>query len=85
MLGPEVFPVEGASKGSNISNQAEVIKLGFCGEEETLGLRGNEGLKVEAKKVDQGVRIGVSVREGVLKFGEGSWYMRGCGKTKNGG
>ena len=31
VLGPIVFPVEAAGKGGNISNQAEMIKVGFLG------------------------------------------------------
>ena len=31
-----------------------------------------------------GIRIGISVRGGVEIWAKGSWYVKGCGKIKNG-
>ena len=66
VLGPKVFPAEAAEKGSNIISQAEVIKMDFCGERETLGenrgLEDDEMLRGEVnKRVGRGVRTVVSV------------------------
>ena len=36
VLGPKVFPVEGMGKGSDISNQMEMIKTGFRGKGEAF-------------------------------------------------
>ena len=37
VLGPKVFPAEATGKGGNISNQAEMIKMGFWGKGKTFG------------------------------------------------
>ena len=54
--------------------------------QEDIGLRGDGRLRGNVSmRLGWGVRIGVSVGRRGLKFGgEGSWYMKECGKTENG-
>ena len=55
-VGPEMFPSEGASKGGNISNQAEVIKQGLHEKEESLVK--NRGLKSDDRLIGEVNNIG---------------------------
>ena len=73
VLDLEAFATKNVSKGSNICNQTKVIKVGDR-RGESLGekgdLEGGEKLGREVNnKVGRGVRIGISVRGGGLKFG----------------
>ena len=63
---PKVFPAEAAGKGSNISNQTEVVKLGFWGEGNTFGEdRGSESLREEVNnQVGSGAMTGSVLKEG---------------------
>ena len=72
MLGPKVFPMEAAGKGSNITNQAKVIKPGFWGGEtlgKNRGLGGGERLRGDFNnRVDWGVGTEVNVGRTNLVF-----------------